>query len=71
MLGKFGVEDVRVWPAPGEEDARSIALLLMLEALAQLDSDSKIPVVIGAHLQTAIDALWTNACGDQHSVQLH
>ena len=71
MLGKFGAEVTRVSSAEAEGDARSAALLLMSEALARLDGDSKIPAIIGAHLQTAIDALWTEACGDQHSIQVH
>jgi hypothetical protein len=54
-----------------EDDARSAALTLMSEALTRLDSDQNIPAVIGAHLQSAIDALWTCAFRDHHSIQLH
>ncbi len=57
--------------APDEGDARSAALLLMSEALACLDSDSNIPAVIGAHLQAAIDALWTSSSAGTHSMHLH
>lgn len=52
-------------------DVRTAALLLMSEALACLDSDSKIPAIIGAHLQTAIDALWASASAGSHSNHLH
>lgn len=71
MLGKFDADDAGVRPAAAECDARSAALLLMSEALSRLDSDDTIPAVIGAHLQTAIDALWISASGDQRSIQLH
>jgi hypothetical protein len=52
-------------------DARSAALLLMSEALARLDSDRNIPAMIGAHLQTAIDALWTAGSAGSQSIHLH
>jgi hypothetical protein len=71
MLGTFGTDHARISAAAESGDARSAALLLMSEALARLDSDDKIPAVIGAHLQSAIDALWTSAAGGQHSVHLH
>jgi hypothetical protein len=71
MLGDFGADGARAGLGADEEDARSLALHLMSQALAHLDSDSKIPAVIGAHLQSAIDALWTSASGDQHSIHLH
>lgn len=38
-------------------DVRLNALALMTQALAQIDSDSGIPAIVGAHLQTAIDSL--------------
>lgn len=59
--------------APGAEcaDAWTAALGLMSEALSHLDSDNRIPASIGAHLQSAIDALWSCASGDQHSNHLH
>ena len=71
MLGKFGSGDAGIGVAAETTDTRSAALLLMSEALARLDSDSNIPAVIGAHLQTAIDALWTSASGDERSTHLH
>lgn len=71
MHGKFGAEGARVSAAADAGDARSAALILMSEALARLDSDSNIPAVIGAYLQSAIDALWTSASSDQHSIHLH
>lgn len=71
MLGKFGEEDASISAMAEAGDARSTALLLMSEALARLDSDSKIPAVIGAYLQSAIDALWVSASGDEHSIHLH
>ena len=36
-------------------DALIDALALMTQALARLDSDSAIPAIVGAHLQTAIE----------------
>jgi hypothetical protein len=71
MLEKTGAQDVRLKDAEGEGNPRSAALLLMSEALARLDSDQTIPAVIGAHLQSAIDALWTSGSGGQHSIHLH
>lgn len=53
------------------QDARSMALFLMSEALARLDSDSNIPPVVGAQLQSAIDALWTSGAAGHHSIRLH
>jgi truncated hemoglobin YjbI len=38
-------------------EAREAALFCMSRALAYLDSDAKIPPIIGAHLQLAIDTL--------------
>lgn len=69
MLGKFDTDSARA--AADEGDARAAALLLMSEALARLDSDGNIPAVIGAHLQTAIDALWTSGSAGSHSIHLH
>ena len=71
MLGNFGANSAIVNAAADESDARSAALRLMSEALARLDSDNKIPAVIGAHLQTAIDALWISGSADPHSNNLH
>jgi hypothetical protein len=70
MIGEIGVEGTGVDGAADAADARSAALMLMSEALSHLDSDSNIPAIIGAHLQTAIDALWTSAASGQHSSQL-
>lgn len=69
MLGEFGSDCAGSGRDVG--DARSAALNLMAEALARLDSDSRIPAAIGAHLQTAIDALWASAAQDQHSTNVH
>lgn len=71
MHGKFGAEDATAVLSAEASDARLAALHLMSEALARLDSDSNIPAVIGAQLQSAIDALWSSASGGQHSIHLH
>jgi hypothetical protein len=71
MLGKFGADDSRGAAEAADRDARSVALLLMSQALAQLDSDSRIPALIGAYLQSAIDALWINGSDDPRSIHLH
>jgi hypothetical protein len=71
MLRKFGAEAAGISAAAEAGDARSAALILMLEALARLDGDGKIPAMIGAQLQTAIDALWTSGSGGAQSIQLH
>lgn len=71
MLGNFDADGAGADLRADADDARSAALCLMSEALAHLDSDSKIPAIIGAHLQSAIDALWTSATGDLHSIHLH
>ena len=69
MLGNFAAEGAGCGTDVG--DARSAALHLMAEALARLDSDSKIPAAIGAQLQTAIDALWASGSSDPNSTNLH
>jgi hypothetical protein len=71
MLENFGADNAGASAATDEDDARSTALRLMSEALARLDSDGNIPAVIGAHLQTAIDALWTSGSAAPHSIHLH
>ena len=71
MLQKFGAEAADISASAEAGDARSAALMLMLEALTRLDSDSKIPAMIGAQLQTAIDALWTSGSGGAQSIHLH
>lgn len=71
MLGNFGANDAVDDGTDGAVDARSAALQLMSEALAHLDSDAKIPALIGAHLQSAIDSLWASTTGGQHSGNLH
>lgn len=71
MLGNFGAGGAGVSCGAEANEAWSAALNLMSEALAHLDSDSRIPAVIGAHLQSAIDALWTTASPDQYSIHLH
>jgi hypothetical protein len=70
MLGKSGLDESVMDVGAEAVDARSVALGLMSEALAHLDSDSNIPAAIGAYLQSAIDALWVSASKDQHSNQL-
>ena len=69
-LGKVDVDETDIRTA-NYGGARSAALLLMSEALRQIDSDGDIPAVIGAHLQTAIDGLWMSASEDQCSIHLH
>lgn len=71
MLGKFDAQVAGTAAATDDRDARSAALVLMSEALARLDSDSNIPAVIGAHLQTAIDTLWTSGSPGSHSTRHH
>ena len=71
MLGDFGGSSADVAGAMTAADARSKALALMSEALGHLDSDCSIPAIIGAQLQTAIDALWTSVSVDQASTNLH
>ena len=71
MLVNFSEKGAGAIAAADEGDTRSAALRLMSEALARLDSDSNIPAAIGAHLQTAIDALWTSGSTDPHSNHLH
>lgn len=70
-LGKIDVNEIGIGEVANYGGARSAALLLMSEALMRLDSDSEIPAVIGAHLQSAIDALWMSASEDQCSIHLH
>jgi len=70
MLRKFGTEGVALCDDLEVVDARSAALSLMSDALAHLDSDSNIPASIGAHLQSAIDALWISVSRGQHSNRL-
>jgi len=67
MLGRFGADP----EAGNSPDTRLAALDLMSKALARLDSDGTIPAIIGAHLQSAIDALWTSASQGSHSIQHH
>jgi hypothetical protein len=71
MLEEFGAQGASDAALEDAGDARSAALVLMSEALAFLDSDSSIPAVIGAHLQTALDALWASASEGQASIHLH
>lgn len=71
MHGRFGAGGAQVVVATDVANARSMALNLMSRALCHLDSDSKIPPNIGAHLQTAIDALWTSVSTDLPSTDLH
>jgi hypothetical protein len=71
MLGEFGAGAAGVAASADTSDARTAALHLMSEALARLDGDSSIPAVIGAQLQSAIDALWTSGSSGHHSNHLH
>lgn len=71
MAGNVEANDGGVVDNAGQADARSTALHLMTEALTCLDGDSHIPAYIGAHLQSAIDALWTSASPNRSSIQLH
>jgi hypothetical protein len=71
MFGIFGADDSRGIAEANDKDPRSAALLLMSQALVQLDSDDRIPALIGAYLQSAIDALWTNGSDDPRSMHLH
>jgi len=71
MSDRIDADDTGVRVAAGEGDIRSTALLLMSEALTRLDSDHNIPAFIGAHLQSAIDALWISVSTDQRSIHLH
>jgi hypothetical protein len=59
VLDNRGAE--RVAAAADTGEARSMALSLMSQALDYLDSDSNIPSIIGAHLQSAIDMLWSSS----------
>jgi hypothetical protein len=52
-------------------DVRFTALALMGQALAQIDSDNTIPAIVGARLQTAIDALERCCPNDQRPINLH
>jgi hypothetical protein len=71
MQGKVGAGSAQAAAATDMTDARSMALNLMSRALGHLDSDSNIPPIIGAQLQTAIDALWTSVATDRPSTDLH
>jgi hypothetical protein len=71
MLGNFGADGADGVGAAKAGNARSIALVLMSKALGHLDSDRDIPPIVGAHLQSAIDALWTSVSQDPHSINLH
>ena len=66
MLGKFGADGEEA-ASTKEVDARLLALALMSRALAVLDSDCNIPPLIGAHLQSAIDTLWTSVATNRSS----
>lgn len=70
MVGKHGARGANALAADEAGDARGIALTLMCRALGHLDSDAKIPSIIGAQLQSAIDALWIAASSDRSSTHL-
>lgn len=71
MLEDLGANSAGASAATEEDDPRSIALRLMTEALSRLDSDGNIPAMIGAHLQTAIDALWISGSAAPQSTYVH
>lgn len=71
MARNIGADEVEPAAGHGPQDARSAALSLMSRALAHLDSDSQIPSIIGAHLQSAIDVLWISSPADPASHHLH
>jgi hypothetical protein len=71
MLGNYSAEGAFASVAEETGDARTMALTLMSRALGHLDSDSNIPLIIGAHLQSAIDALWISSSTDRSSLHLH
>lgn len=52
-------------------DALIDALALMTQALARIDSDSAIPAIVGAHLQTAIDSLERCCLSQRTRINLH
>lgn len=71
MLGNYSAEGALADAAEGTGDARAMALALMSRALGHLDSDTNIPLIIGTHLQSAIDALWISSSTDRSSIHLH
>jgi hypothetical protein len=71
MLRKIGADGAEAVDIVEAADGRTMALDLMSRALGHLDSDGSIPALIGAQLQTAIDALWTCGSTDQWSIYLH
>ncbi len=70
MLGNYGAEGAATGAGEETRDARWLALALMSKALDHLDSDSSIPTIIGAQLQSAIDALWI-CYSNEKSLNLH
>lgn len=70
MLGNYDIEGTSA-VAVESTDARTMALALMSKALGHLDRDANIPSIIGCHLQSAIDALWTCSSPDTASIHLH
>lgn len=71
MLGTHDAACAAADAADPSADARATALALMYRALEHLDSDAKIPSIIGAQLQSAIDALWRSSAIDRSSIHLH
>lgn len=71
MLRKIGAGSVEEADATEAADGRTMALDLMSRALAHLDGDGTIPPIVGARLQTAIDALWICGSTNQSSIHLH
>lgn len=71
MAGYHVAKGATAVAADEASDARAMALALMSKALGHLDSDAKIPSVIGAQLQSAIDALWICASNNPCSSNLH
>lgn len=71
MRGNVGAGVAEQIGAGEAADPRTVALGLMSKALDHLDSDGTIPPVIGAHLQSAIDALWVSVSNSPASINLH
>lgn len=71
MLGNCDAKGAARGAREEARDTRWTALALMSRALGHLDSDSSIPTIIGAQLQSAIDALWICSSNEKSSLNLH
>ncbi|HYC94596.1 MAG TPA: hypothetical protein VEB39_02735 [Sphingomicrobium sp.] len=65
MVGNHGAGSAKEVAEDEASDARAAALSLMSKALEHLDSDTNMPAIIGARLQSAIDALWIYTSSDR------